>query len=97
MVVGGSGSGNDDDNSLGIGENRWGEGGRGRTGKVDDVRDIEVKYNWEGFTLPSSSSSPDTDLDTKTMVGAAAAAPAPLTDYKGKPKKKNPFPRGEPA
>ena len=42
------------DDGTGLGENRRGEGGVGRTGRDADVEDVDVKTDGEGIALPSS-------------------------------------------
>ena len=70
---------NNNNDGTSPGENRWGEGGRGRTIKDSDVEDIGTKAAREGITLPLFS-----PIDVyiyrvgeKMMVAEAATAPAP--------------------
>ena len=52
MVSGGSDSINEDYDRTGLGENHQSEGGRVRTGKDADVKEVDAESNGEGLALP---------------------------------------------
>ena len=53
MVVGGSASGNGNYCGPITRKNHWGEVGSVRTGKYDDVKEVDIEGDGEGLTIPS--------------------------------------------